>query len=294
MNFEVQLEDILKMSQQELVTKLMNDGFIHDSMLCPWCENHMYLKKALAKLDGMEWRCMNTKCTHYQTTYSVRNGSWMADFKFSTKTMYKILLYWSNNIIQKDILRFVDVGRVALYKFRKMIISMISKYFKENPILLGGPGSIVQIDETMINHKIKAHCGRTPCQQVWLLCIVDTSFVPSKGFCCIVENRSAACLLPIISNVVRAGSTIYTDDFKSYLGLSGLNEYSHMSVCHKYNFVDPVTGVHTQNVESFNNKIKRKIKSMNGLDDNSCKMFLQEFMFLDLFKENSYDELIKI
>ena len=100
-----------------------------------------------------------------------------------------------------------------------------------------------QIDETMINHKIKAHTGRVPRQQVWLLCIVDTSFTPSRGFCKIVENRTAAHMLPLISDVVRPGSIIYTDEFASYNQLGSLNEYEHRSVCHKYCFVDPNSGV---------------------------------------------------
>ena len=294
MHLEQELEELARITEQELVARMMHHGFIHDSMLCPWCESQMCLKRAADKIDKMEWRCINYKCTHYQTSYSIRNGSWLAEFRLPAKTMYKVLLYWANDVSQKDILRLVDIGRTTLSKLRKLIVSKISKYFNTNPLTLGGPGCIVQIDETMINHKIKTHRGRVPRQQVWILCIVDTSFTPSRGFCCLIENRTASYLLPIISRVVRAGSTIHTDNFRSYLGLANINEYNHMSVCHKYHFVDPVTGVHTQNVESFNNKIKRKIKSMNGLDDTGRKLFLQEFMFIDLFKESAYEEVLRI
>ncbi len=160
--------------------------------------------------------------------------------------------------------------------------------------MLGGPGWVVHIDETMINHKIKAHRSRNLHRQVWLIAIVDTNFVPSLRFCCIVENRTAAHMLPIIPSVVRSGSVIDTDKFKSYLGLSSMNDYEHRSICHKYHFMDSITRVHTQNVESFNNKIKRKIKRIMGLDETGRRSFIKEFLFLNLFKDSSYQQIVNI
>ncbi|KCZ76675.1 hypothetical protein H311_02322 [Anncaliia algerae PRA109] len=171
-------------------------------------------------------------------------------------------------------MRFVDIGRNTLSVFRKLLLSKIDTYFINNPIMLGGVGSIVNIDETMINHKVKAHRGRAPHNQTWLLCIVDCSFIPARGYCSIFENRSAATILPIISRVVRQGSTIYTDDFKGYNSLGNINNYKHGIVTHKYHFIDPVTGVHTKHVESFNNKLKSKIKEMKGLNDEDRRLFL--------------------
>ncbi|KCZ78281.1 hypothetical protein H311_00688 [Anncaliia algerae PRA109] len=160
--------------------------------------------------------------------------------------------------------------------------------------MFGGVGSIVNIDETMINHKVKAHHGKVPYNETWPLCIVDCSYIPARGYCCIVENRSAVFMPSITSRVVLQGSTIYTDDFKSFNSLRNINNYNHGIVTQKYHFVDPVTGVYTQHVESFNNKLKSKIKEMKGLTDESIRLLLQEFMFLDLFKESSYLKIIEI
>ena len=74
-------------------------------------------------------------------------------------------------------------------------------------------------------------------------------------------------MLPIIYSVVRQCSTIYTDDYRSYISLGNFNNHEHKVVVNKYHFVDPATGVHTQNVESFNNIIKGKIKQMRDLTD---------------------------
>ena len=37
-----------------------------------------------------------------------------------------------------------------------------------------------------------------------------------------------------------------------------------------------------------------RIKEMKGLDDNGCALFLSEFMFLDLYKDNCYEEILKL
>lgn len=294
MHFEEQLNHISTLSNEQMFNRLVVDGFIYEQMICPHCEVIMHLKPSNDNIDGLAWRCMNYKCRKYETSFSIRNGSWLGKYKISAKTIYKIILYWSNGLIQRNILRFVNIGRNTLSILRKFIISRISKYFENNPIQLGGVGTVVNVDETMINHKVKSHRGRSPRAQTWLLCITDSSFIPSRGFCCIVENRSASCLIPIISRIVRPGTTIYTDDFKSYSSLGTTNNYMHGVVTHKYHFVDPNTGVHTQHVESFNNKLKMKIKNMKVLNNEGKKMFLEEFMFLDLFKENSYIEIVKI
>jgi IS1 family transposase len=67
--------------------------------------------------------------------------------------------------------------------------------------------------------------------------------------------------LRVINIIVRPGSTIHTDDWPSYKDLNS-GGFQHASVVHKHYFVDPVTGVHTQHVESYNNKIKRRIKEV--------------------------------
>ena len=44
----------------------------------------------------------------------------------------------------------------------------------------------------------------------------------------------------------------------------------HDMVNHSLNFVDPVTGVHTQNVESYWNSVKTKFKRMKGVHQEMC------------------------
>ncbi|KAG0441128.1 hypothetical protein DMUE_1280 [Dictyocoela muelleri] len=117
----------------------------------------------------------------------------------------------------------------------------------------------IQIDETKLNYNVQSHRGRSPRKAIWAITIVCTDKIPCKGYIEIVNDRRANTHMPIIQRVVRSGSIIYTDELKSYMGLSNINGYIHQNVCHRYHIIDLETSVHTQHVESFNNKIKLEI-----------------------------------
>ena len=53
---------------------------------------------------------------------------------------------------------------------------------------------------------------------------------------------------------------------------------AHRVVNHSLHFVDPGTGVHTQTVESYWNRVKTKLKRMKGCDGNQLPSYLDAFM----------------
>ena len=63
----------------------------------------------------------------------------------------------------------------------------------------------------------------------------------SKIYLELVDDRSAATLVPIIQAHVRVGSTIWSDKWAAYNSLSELG-YTHETVNHIENFVDLDTG----------------------------------------------------
>ena len=86
----------------------------------------------------------------------------------------------------------------------------------------------------------------------------------------IVENRGAEILLPIIQSVVRPGSIVHSDEWRSYRQIQGRTGLSHRTVNHSINFVEPITGVHTQNIESYWNVKKTLIKKCELASENYC------------------------
>lgn len=294
MSIEAKLTSITTMSNQSLLRFLFEHNLLQENVFCTSCLEPMCLKSCSDGWVGHEWRCVNYGCDSYLNSISIRRNSFFENIATPVKTVLKVFCYWAEGLNQTEILRFVEISRPTLSKIRKTIIMKISQYFIQNPIRLGGPGSIIQCDEVMLNHKVKSHRGRSPKEKVWALVIVDCSTSPSKGFVKIVSNRSKNALIPIICSVVRPGSTIHTDEWPSYFELCKRNDYEHSYVTHKYNFVCPNTGVHTQQVESFNNKLMLKIKEMKGLNDVGRSLFIDEFCFLDWFKNSAYEKLIEI
>ncbi len=98
--------------------------------------------------------------------------------------------------------------------------------------------------------------------------MVDTSVTPALGYMEIVPERTAATLLPIIQQHVKPGTIVHSDEWASYRRVSSLPAVAqHSTVNHSITFVNPTTGTHTQNVESYWNRVKTKFKRMKGVHE---------------------------
>ena len=110
--------------------------------------------------------------------------------------------------------------------------------------------------------------------------LVDTSLDPALGYMELVQRRDAATLLPLISQHTLPGTTIWSDDWAAYNRVSSLPGISsHGVVNHSLHFVDPTTGVHTQAIESYWNRVKTKFKRMKGVSSDQLPLHLDEFMW---------------
>ena len=103
-----------------------------------------------------------------------------------------------------------------------------------------------------------------------------------------IPDKKATTLLPIIQDNVVPGSLVFTDEHKSYSGLSKLG-FKHLTVCHKKMFVNKESGAHTQNVESFNNCMKCAIKEQKGI----ITVLRQPFLDCLCFIFNNKNDLLE-
>ncbi|ETL31410.1 hypothetical protein L916_15810, partial [Phytophthora nicotianae] len=115
-------------------------------------------------------------------------------------------------------------------------------------------------------------------QEFWLFGGVER--VTGRWFGRVVyDKRTKDTLLPIIKQFIKPRTKIMSDMFATYVCERGnklhtletnrmlLNmEYTHSWVNHSLNFVDPITGTHTNTIEGlWETRIKRHIKSMRGM-----------------------------
>jgi len=83
-------------------------------------------------------------------------------------------------------------------------------------VSLGGPGSIVQIDESVMV-KAKYYRGHQLGEpQRWVFGIYDP--VKKEGYMELVQHRDADTLLPIIRQYVPVGTEIWSDEWVAYRG----------------------------------------------------------------------------
>ena len=100
-----------------------------------------------------------------------------------------------------------------------------------------------------------------------------------------VANRSSATLLPIIQQFVILGTTVISDEWRSYSRIPTLG-MSHQTVNHSINFVDPTTGAHTQTIESTWSQVKGMMRKRGVMNTNE-KLFdtyLPEYLWRKKFK----------
>ena len=85
--------------------------------------------------------------------------------------------------------------------------------------------------------------------------------------------------LPIIQHHVAPGTVVWSDEWAAYNHVASLpNVSTHDVVNHSVEFVSP-SGGHTQNVESYWNRIKIKLKRMRGCHEQQLASYLDEFVY---------------
>ena len=113
--------------------------------------------------------------------------------------------------------------------------------------------------------------------------MVDTSHDPALGYMQILPQRDAATLLPIINRHVAPGTTVWSDQWADYNRVASLsNVNSHGTVNHSIN-IDSVYGVHVQNIESYWNRVRIKIKRMRGCHQEQLASYLDEYMYREVW-----------
>ena len=229
--------------------------------------------------DGFVWICYTSGCSEYKKTVSIRHGTVFYNSKLSLQCFIQVIYYWCTDFLEVQASNVLKISTRTIQELYGAFRLACKTYFDENPIILGGPGVIIQIDESCFSHKVKFHRGRGPKAPMWVFGLVDCSTTPAMGYMEVVERRDAATIMPIIERVVRSGSMIHSDQWKAYGKIASKECYGHKTVNHKLHFVDPETGVHTQTIESYWNKHKHTIKKMNGCQRDSLASYLDEFMW---------------
>lgn len=261
----------------ELIPLLQDMQLLKRMHFCDECHSSMSLNRYKKVVDGYAWRCTIRQCRKFKVYVSLRTGSFFEGFSITLNLCMKVLVRYATRTQRIAIIEGTSVSENTCHKILDKLITYMSEPdFIEDR--LGGPGKNVQVDETMMNYKCKSHRGRSPLNRTDSICIIEYERCIVRAFAAVIPDKRQSTIVPIIMRQVCPGSIIHTDEHGAYCNLRDFG-FSHGTVCHKYNFVDRVTGVHTQGIESFNGELKYEIKKRKGIQTEKRGSFLKEFCF---------------
>lgn len=98
-----------------------------------------------------------------------------------------------------------------------------------------------------------------------------------KVYTQIIKNASKQELMPIVKQIVRKQSTIYTDKWKAYDGLV-FDGYKHKRINHSKTYSNR-KGSHVNGIENFWSFAKRRLAKFNGVNRETFLLHLKECEF---------------
>lgn len=201
------------------------------SYQCQWCANQVY----------------PTAGTPFDRTRTSLRDWFYVMFQFCSTR---------NGVAAKEVQRQIGVTYKTAWRMCHEIRKYMAQVDGESPI---GGGGVVEVDETLVGGKVKTGKGGKGGRHLENKTVV-LGMVERGGDVVtqIVPNQKGSTLIPVVAEYVEAGSTIHTDNLRSYNLLKAIG-YQHEAVNHAAGEYVSKTGAHTQTIEAFWSQVKRGI-----------------------------------
>lgn len=239
-------------------------GLLPREKICP---QHRCPMKIDPKGTVGTFRCHKAQCRYRRIVRS--SNTWFENVKISLPTMFRIMLCYAQDIeyywarVQcssyKEEVALSEATICDWYNYCRETIVANEIENQENQEQIGGPGRVVQIDESKFGRR-KFNRGRQV-EGHWVLGMVDEATNELRLEVCPYNVRSAEVLIPIIRKHVKLGTTIHTDFWRAYDSLPA-HGYIHKKVNHSESFVAE-DGTHTQRIESQWRHLKKRFNKVN-------------------------------
>ena len=86
---------------------------------------------------------------------TIREGSFFSNSKLSLQKWLFILVLWANNTPITDATDDAEIDTRTGVDIYQWLREVCSTKLLQSPIILGGPGVIVQVDKSLFRHKAK-------------------------------------------------------------------------------------------------------------------------------------------
>ena len=102
--------------------------------------------------DGYSWWCPQCK-----TRKSIREGSFFSKSRLTLQKWLLMLLMWARDRPVTDAMDEAEVQSRTAVDIYQWFREVCTTKLLQTPIVLGGPGVVVQIDESLFRHKPKVY-----------------------------------------------------------------------------------------------------------------------------------------
>ncbi|CAF5056036.1 unnamed protein product, partial [Rotaria sp. Silwood1] len=210
--------------------------------------------------------------------------------KLSLRQIFELMYCWAREIDSVSNLNHElrVLSSHTIVDWRNFCRDICAIYFCNNPQTIGDPDHTVEIDESAFGKRKYDKDRFIKTQWVFGGIDIDTR----ECFLVQVDKRGTATLLPIIEKYILPVTTIHLDEWRSNRALQNNPNYNHRTVNHFLNFVDPNTGVHTQNIQNTWMLVKKNHKKQGGFSRSLLTSYLEEFMWRQRFDGEPLKNLI--
>ncbi len=181
MNYQTWEEKTYNLSVKDFTNELLKNNFLKRLHECISCNCHYNLVKYTRNKDKLTWRYMNSSCDQYKKYISVRNGFFFENYNTDIQLLFRIVIKYDSGISRANLLQSFEGLETYIEKIVQSIKNkiLIPDFSNSKP---GTSGFIVQVDETMMNFKIKGIRSKSPTNRTDALCIVEVGLGIIKVF----------------------------------------------------------------------------------------------------------------
>ncbi|KAI6648713.1 hypothetical protein LOD99_7939 [Oopsacas minuta] len=188
--------------QDAVIRWLQENGLMARGIVCK-CGRLMKIGKFSHAAEELGWRCMEKAC---RKVASLRVGPFFESSNQKLIELIEFIFLWSKDYQTTETFEEnLGWSRSTITGWKNYMRDLCVTRYLSYPEPIGGPGEIVEIDESKFgNHKYSR--GRLLSGQ-WVFGGVCRG--TSDMFMIPVAERSASTLIPLVNDFIRPGSTKY-------------------------------------------------------------------------------------
>jgi transposase-like protein len=257
--------NVLMPDDEACIKFLLENDVFYPSIRCNKCDRPMRRIE-----ERRVFRCQTGSCGRREE--SLRKHTFFFGSSLKCVEIMRLAHLWLSGISHQSTMTLLGHSPNTVTVFFKHFRKLVSSALTEEDQVIGGPGIIVEVDETKLGKRKYQRGHRV--EGCWVVVGIERT-PEAKVFLVPVEERSSETLTSILRRYVAPHSIVYTDCWKGYLGIQYDLEVSHATVNHSKFFKDPATQVCTNKAEGLNNGLKMKISPRNRVKDNMEEHLLE-------------------